>query len=344
MNLRKGQVLYIENKKYTVVNMVEYKEDTWIWQEYEIIGDDYTYKWLTIEENENKQIEYYIYNTYSFNININEIEQIIGNKKYELYEKGRSVVNNYFGDADVDKYESCEYFDYISEDKKTILSVEKWVDETEKSIGSKLENEKIQITEEIVKNSGQASKFGNNNQKQRKIKIFSIILMLIIFIPLILGIFNNFNNSIGKYLEKETTKYTYVTSITNNVNNKKAKVYKSSFTSIDATVKDIIDETAEKITDTIDSNPNTEEDGIGLQTNKEFAYIYKEKSDIYVQVSNKEYVNNSGTTYHSSHYHHYYSTFSSTRSSSTYSNYAYSARQKSINSRTSSGGGTSSGK
>lgn len=347
VNLKKGQVLYVDNIKYIVVNMVEYKEDTWLWQEYEIRSDNYTYKWLTVEENENKQVEYYIYSSYystNMNIDINEIEQTIENIKYELYEKGRAVVNNFFGDADVDKYESCEYFDYISEDKKTILSVEKWEDEIEKSIGSKIEKERVQITEEIVKNSKQTNEFGSYNQKQTKLNPLWIISILIIFLPIIIRIFYNSNNSIEKYLQKETSKYTYVTSVTNNVNNKKAKVYKSSFSTIDETVKDIIDGIPDKITDTIDSNPNTENDGIGLHTKREFAYIYKEKSEIYIQVSSKEYVNNSGTMYHSRYHSYYYNTFLSTRRSSTYSNYAYSARQKSINSRTSSGGGTSSGK
>ena len=39
MELKKGQILYIDNDKYSVVNMVEYierGEETWIWKEYEI--------------------------------------------------------------------------------------------------------------------------------------------------------------------------------------------------------------------------------------------------------------------------------------------------------------------
>ena len=71
---------------------------------------------------------------------------------------------------------------------------------------------------------------------------------------------------------------------------------------------------------------------------------YEENGEIFIQVSSREYINNSGTMYHSRHYHHYYNTYGSTRRSNTYSSYAYSARQKSVNSRTSSGGGTSSGK
>ena len=152
------------------------------------------------------------------------------------------------------------------------------------------------------------------------------------------------NKSIQKYLEKATTKYTYVTSVTSNTNNKKAKVYESSFSDIDTTVKDIIDGVPEGITDTIDANPDTEADGIGLQTNNEYAYIYEESGKIHVQVSSKDYVKNSGTMYHSRHHHYYYNTYNSIRRSTKYSNYATSARQRSVNSRTSSGGGTSSGK
>ena len=177
----------------------------------------------------------------------------------------------------------------------------------------------------------------------------NIIILLICVLPVLVGLIEIFsglftNKSMENYIEKETTKYIYVTSVTNNTNNKKAKVYKSLLADIDATVKDIIDGVPEGITDTIDSDPNSEDDGIGLRTDKEYAYIYKENNEIFVQVSSKEYVNNSGTMYHSRHYHYYYNTYGSTRKSDTYSSYAYSARQRSVNSRTSSGGGTSSGK
>ncbi len=37
--LKRWQIVYIDNIKYTVINMIEYKEDSWIWQEYEIRGE-----------------------------------------------------------------------------------------------------------------------------------------------------------------------------------------------------------------------------------------------------------------------------------------------------------------
>jgi len=185
------------------------------------------------------------------------------------------------------------------------------------------------------------------DKRNKIIGYFMTVIMIVVLIfveepQIFSGLF--VNKSIQKYLDKESN-YTYVTSITNNSNKKKAKVYKSLYSTIDNTVKDIIDNVPEGITDTIDSVPNTDEDGIGLHTKNEFAYIYLENGDVYVQISEKEYVNNnSGSTYHRRYRTHYYNTYSSTRKSTTYSDYSYSARQQSINSRRSSGGGTSSGK
>ena len=343
MKLRKGQIIYIDNQKYTVINMVEYGEDTWVWQEYEIVSQDNVHRWLSVEENENKQIEYSIYDVYRGNVNINEIEFIAENQKYELYEKGRALVKDYFGNADVDKYESCEYYDYISQETKKIISVEIWSGEKEQSIGTYIPSEKVRITEEIDQ-----TKISINNKIRNGnglANLIAFIFVLPVTISFFTGIFSLLTNkSIEKYLEKQSTKYTYVTSVTNNSNNKKAKVYKSKYTSIDTTVKDIIDGVPEGITKTIDTDESTDEDGIGLQTSKEYAYIYEEDGDIYVQVSNKEYVNSSASTYHSRRNRYYYNSYTSSNSSSTYSSYASSARQNSINSRKSSGGGTSSGK
>ena len=56
MKLKKGQILNIKTGKYVVINMVEYKEDTWIWQEYEIKEvNSYKHKWLSVEKDENNK-------------------------------------------------------------------------------------------------------------------------------------------------------------------------------------------------------------------------------------------------------------------------------------------------
>ena len=345
MNLKKGQVLYIKAEKYTVINMIEYTEDTWVWQEYEIKEmNSYKHKWLSVEKDENNKNQYYLYDRYVGYVNINEIEFQNENKTYELYEKGIQTVNNFFGNTDVDKYEKCEYFDYKAKDGNSIIAIEKWEDEIEKSIGTKIDETDIQITNEIEQT--QSSNVKNDIKKTRSssIMIFGLIFALIFFptiVSMISGLF--VNKSMQKYLKKETTKYKYETSVTNNTNKEKAKVYRSMLGSVDATVKDIINGVPEGITKA-NGDENKPDEGIGLQTKDEYAFIYKEEQKIYIQVSNKKYLNNSGTMYHSRHYRHYHTYYSGVYSSSKYNNYAYSARQKSVNSRTTSGGGTSSGK
>ena len=48
--------------------MIEYKEDTWIWQEYEIQNDLHQHKWLCVEKDEYGRVEYSIYTPYYGNI------------------------------------------------------------------------------------------------------------------------------------------------------------------------------------------------------------------------------------------------------------------------------------
>lgn len=343
--LKKWQIVYIERVKYIVVNMIEYKEDTWVWQEYEIKHEAGAIRWLCVEKDENNKTEYSIYDKYYGDINENEISFSSQNTQYELYEKGTATVKDYFGNADVDVGERCEYIDYISEDKSKVLSIEKWEEEIEKSEGRYIDSSKVRITNEIDTQKEEIEKIN-----KKKGRIMSWIIYGIIFLPLIISVFSSLtsglfvNKSIQKYIDKQK-KYTYVTSVTNNTNREKAKIYKSPYGDIDTTVKDIISGVPEGITDTRDTDPNTEEDGIGLKTKNEFAYIYLENGNVYVQVSNKNYANNNtGSTYHNRYHTYYYATYNSNRSSYTYSTYRNSARQQSVNSRTSSGGGTSSGK
>ena len=343
--LKKWQIVYIERVKYTVVNMIEYKEDTWVWQEYEIKHEAGAIRWLCVEKDENNKTEYSIYDKYYGDINENEISFSSQNTQYELYEKGTATVKDYFGNADVDVGERCEYIDYISEDKSKVLSIEKWEEEIEKSEGRYIDSSKVRITNEIDTQKEEIEKIN-----KKKGRIMSWIIYGIIFLPLIISVFSSLtsglfvNKSIQKYIDKQK-KYTYVTSVTNNTNREKAKIYKSPYGDIDTTVKDIISGVPEGITDTIDTDPNTEEDGIGLKTKNEFAYIYLENGNVYVQVSNKNYANNNtGSTYHNRYHTYYYATYNSNRSSYNYSTFINSARLQSLNSRTSSGGGTSSGK
>lgn len=341
--LKKGQVIYIRGQKNVVVNMIEFKQEKWVWQEYEVVNQQTKkHTWLSVEKDDADNIaEYYLYENYNYHVNENQDEFVINNKKYKIYESGTTHVKSYYGNADVDLGEKCNYRDFLCDEDKTIISVENWWGEREVTIGYKIEQIDIRITEEFEK-----VKFtSNTNIKSSAVVIYSVAIVVGIIAMIAVGAIEGVSKkSIRNYLKSKSTKYEYVTSITNNENNKKAQVYLSKYTTIDETVKDIISGVPEGITKTKDFDESTSNDGIGLETSNEYAYIYMEDSKVYVQVSEKKYVESSGTTYHSTHYSHYYRTYRTTNENSSYKSYASSARQSSINSRTSSGGGTSSGK
>ena len=347
-NIKRGQVIKIKNKEYTVTGMIEFSEDTWKWKEYKLTASDGKTIWLSIEKDENGKYTYSIYNeNYSIN-KCNGIKITYNNEEYELYEQGTSRVDNYFGKVDVDRYETCSYREYISQDKKKMISIEDWDGEIEKSYGEVLKDYEIEITEKIDNNVKDSYLDGNKTNSIKKLGkkngwVYTIILLIAI-IPIFMGFYSS-NNSVRKFLDNSSN-FTYKTSVTNNQNNKKARVYKTSL-SVDEAVKKIIDGVSTKITKVTEEKEENE-DGIGLFTNSEYVYVYtSEENTTYVQVSSKKYVTSNTNAYkHRGYYssNHYYRTYSSNNTSSKYSSYLSSARQSSVSSRTSSGGGLSAGK
>lgn len=372
--LKRGQIIRIQGKKYTTIGLIKYKEDNYTWQEYKLKDELNQIKWLNIEDDEGE----IIYSIYEEN-NRFSIESsntcTYNNEKYELYEQGTEVVTGYWGNVDVDMYESATVKEYRNSSNLKIISIENWDGEIEKSVGKILYKDEIQITDEFE----QVSNINDSNKAASIISVIIILFfVLMMFLPMLSTILKN--KSIEKYVKK-SSKYTYVTSITNEQNKEKARVYKTSLT-VDKAVKDIIDNVPtgiNKVTQTSDSNvnntlynysntisssnytssnktnlnttkneiqDNNDEDGVGIFTKNEYAYVYTSRDgDTYIQVSKQNYVTSKNeNAYHSrTHTHHYYRTYSSNRSS-TYTSYVTSARQSSTSSRTSSGGGTSSGK
>lgn len=349
--LKKGQVIKISGVRNTVINMIEFQEDTWKWQEYEIVDEFKRHKWLSIEENEGK-IQYSLYEIYLGKINIDGLNFLLDGQKYTLYEMGTAIVKDYFGNADVDLYEQCRFSDYISEDKKNIISIEFWNGELEQTIGKYIDETNIEITDEIVKtsmsnnftsnfNSSNNSSINNFNMLSREVMIICF-LILIPLIAILIAIDAN-KEPIKEFLEKSSD-FTYVTSVTNNVNNKKAKVYTTNL-SVDQAVKKIIDSIPKKITKVVDNDTN--EKGVGMFSKNEYAYVYiSEDNKTMIQVSNKKYMNHTSSAYRTRHRwsRYYYNTYTSDKYSYVYNNYLNSARQSSVSSRMTSGGGISSGK
>jgi len=249
--------------------------------------------------------------------------------EYNVYKKGIAIVNKHYGNADVSSHESCEYVEYISRDQKNKVSIKKWDGKIERERGEYIDVLRVKIRDEY-----EEEKIKNEKIRNKSSVIIFYGLCLFLAIPILSVMLPELlvNKSIGKYLEKQTKvdtpKYTYITTLTNDVNDKEAKVYQSTLTTIDAVVKDIVDGVPEGITEIVDTNLDTEEDGVGIHTRKDFAYIYFENGVIYIQVSRGAYVNAGGALYHSNHQTNYEKTYHNIWQSTKYSSSNYFERNQ----------------
>ena len=133
LDLEENQIFILEKKKYEVINMVKYKEKSSHWLEYKIRSlETGKYYHLNVE--------------LSFKIVLYEIlddEKIdlgltvkFRNEEYELYENGTGKVDIFYGVTDVALNDIVTYYEYKSKSNNNkILSIEKWANKTEVSLG-----------------------------------------------------------------------------------------------------------------------------------------------------------------------------------------------------------------
>lgn len=359
MRLELGQVVFVDDMEYVVRGMIAFREDSWEWEEYKLVADNGWCQWLSVEMEDGRPV--YSFYRDRFDIPQNPGMQVsVDGETYEMEEKGKATVTDYFGQVDVDKWESFTYTEYANAEKTRFVSYENWDGEIEKSTGVLLKEEQVRITDEKrqVFSAGSyggstAGNLGNSSIDANKLIV--AVVLVVFFVTVFSGAFTAIgglkSNHIQSYLETSGY-FTYVTSVTNSENNKKAKVYKTDLT-IEEAVKKIIDNVPEQI-DTVSEVAKQEgeegDDSVGLGTSKEYAFVYlSEEGTTYVQVSNKNYVTQNSDAYRSRYrrHHRYYRTYSMGNygnTNSSYTNYLNSARQSSVNSRRSSGGGTSYGK
>lgn len=368
MHLEQGQVIFINDVEYVVHGMIAFREDTWEWADYMLKSSMGQCEWLTIEMEDEKPV-YMLYQERYDLPGASGMQIMFDSETYEMAEKGKAIVSDYFGQVDVDKWESCKYIEYTNLAKDKFLSYEDWDGEVEKSFGTLLTPQQVRITEEKrtvsafgyggggIGGSGYGSGIqysGNVQNEIGKKRIGNIVwlwILLMFLAPMIINVLAGMkSNHIQSYLE-DSGYFTYVTSVTNSSNHKKAKVYESTLT-IEETVKMIINnvpEEIEMVSELAKEEGEEGDDSVGLSTRKEYAYVYlSEDGTTYIQVSNKKFLSSDSDAYRSRYRRHrYYRTYSMGsygNTNTSYSSYLNSARQSSINSRTSSGGGTSFGK
>lgn len=318
--------------------------------------------WLSCDE---------CYNEYSISWPANDVRGRIGPEWHKV-DEGIQVVRSSGGNVDVDRGERASFVEYEDASEDYTLSVEMWEDGTEYSKGEYIEKIDIVVTgyEEIKQSN-------SDGLAAKVIGAFVAFVIISNVAPMLIGLITMIGlnkTAMSDYLSNSSY-YTYETSITGN-EQQQATVYKY-FTSstTDAVAMDIIDG-IDGQTESVTQNNDVTDAEIGILTSKEYCLVYHpegEEDVVYVQVSDRKYnytsnnspYRSSGKTtawYRSHYYSSGYSSDSSSYSStpSAYSmydgdtihnigngyfdSYSSSVRQSSINNRSSSGGGLSSGK
>ena len=367
-----GDTIKADGSDYIVEGLIVFinEADNLKWTEYKIRQlSSRKVKWLSID---NDYEEYAIYTQAGSKKGFSESE--ILSKGFKEADFGKANVISFAGNVDVENGDWVRYREFEDISEENIISIEEWEDETEYSIGYYLdENEIIKVASS--NNNASYGNINNFNNKEsngvfKRFLAFMLILMLFPVVGfLVPKIFIN-KDKIADYLSSSGL-FTYTTSITSDLNNnEKADVYSTAL-SVEEAAKSVIDCVNG---DVEDIQENAEDGTVGIMTKYEYCLVYTDtENQTLAQISQRSYVYSStNEPYHSTNTtaryfrrHYYtigYSSDSSrykkytsgydnyddgyidTDSNNKYKTYSNSVRQSSVNSRTSSGGGTSSGK
>lgn len=143
LELEINQHIKIENEEYKILNKVKFKEKASYWIEYKLQNLQNSQMYYLNVEISSKAILYKILDIQEIQLKMNIIFE---NEEYELFEKGKGKIETYSGLTDVALNDEVDYYEYNCKiDKQKILSIEKWKDETEISIGKIISLSKIKV-------------------------------------------------------------------------------------------------------------------------------------------------------------------------------------------------------
>ena len=143
LELEINQHIKIEDEEYKILNKVKFVEKASYWIEYKLQNIQNSQMYYLNVEISSKTILYKILENRHIQLKMNINFE---NEEYELFEKGKGKVQTYSGLTDVALNDEVDYYEYnCKNDKQKILSIEKWKDETEISIGRIISLSKIKV-------------------------------------------------------------------------------------------------------------------------------------------------------------------------------------------------------
>lgn len=141
LELEINQHIKVENEEYKILNKVKFTEKASYWIEYKLKNLQNSQMYYLNVEISSKAILYKIQDIRDIQLKIN---MIFENEEYDLFQKGKGKIETYSGLTDVALNDEVDYYEYnCKNDKQKILSIEKWKDETEISIGKIISSSKI---------------------------------------------------------------------------------------------------------------------------------------------------------------------------------------------------------
>jgi uncharacterized membrane protein YgcG len=368
-----GNKIEVNSKEYTVKGSILFSDKTnnSNWTEYKLKSSkNGEIKWLSIDL---AYKEYALYEQLPFYEKFDE--DSIKARGYHEVDAGIARVSQASGDVDVVSGDIVNYKEFEDLSEENIISIENWEDEQEYSKGYYLESYKIKKIHSAnhtysTDTAYSTSHYNDYSKKKIRIAVASIVTLILIFLGISSLAKANNKHLIEKFLASNS-KFQYSTSITSDLDTtQKADVYSTSL-SVEETAKAILEKIGKKVTEV---QENKEDASVGILTDYEYCFVYtSEDSSTLIQISSRLYAYSSNNKpYHShittsNYYRRYYYSTAYSKDKTTYRNnmnaytnyttdsinidpndkyksYSNTIRQSSISSRSSSGGGTSSGK
>ena len=348
LSLKLGSDMKLNGVRFVVDGYIVFEDkDGTKWIEYKIKSKSRSQiRWLMVDSLND---EYAVYKEEPYSEEF--LDANIKTNGYKEVDNSSARVLDYGGNVDVDIDEIVFYKEYEDDTEELLISIENWDGDQEFSKGHYIDKNDIQKldsklnTKENIDILDRINK--SNEHKENKKNLGITIAIILMVLVLIFSESEDQDKRLSKVIESNSI-FQYETSITSDLNDgKKADVY-----SINKTIEEVAKLLIDELEGDIENVQENEEDGtVAITISDEMALVYSsEDLKTLVQVSSREYVYSSrNTLYRGSHransyYRGYYYGKVYDQDQNRYKAYSNSIRQSSVNSRSSSGGGISSGK
>ena len=247
LKFRKGDRIKIEGELYQVLGGIELvnRSDGARWTEYYVQNlQNGKERWLSVDE---------IYDEYAIYTSCDSkgfSEEELDAQGWKNADSGVEEVLGWFGNVDAEQGEKASYTEYEDSTGEYLMSVEHWDGETEYAKGYYLDKDEIEVASDLQQAGNRQFRVDYNNCQPRhpqsvknKKRTTNKIIALVLIAVMAWGIWaitrSVSKKEIRNYL-KDSSFYSYETSITSDLNeDEKADVY-STHRSIEMAAKDII--------------------------------------------------------------------------------------------------------